>query len=125
MYYRLTGGGDNYGRVEVSVNGKWGTVCDQYWDSREAHVFCKQLGFSDGDPYTEGYMTTAPARVWKSNFRCTGKENNLNACAHEGWTASSPESFCYQHVNDAGVYCYKTGKVNSCQYLSYVLTLHK
>lgn len=32
------------GRLELCINNMWGTVCDDWFDVRDADVVCKKLG---------------------------------------------------------------------------------
>lgn len=47
---RLAGGSSlQSGRLEVYLNGQWGSVCDTHWTDRDASVVCRQLGLGYGN----------------------------------------------------------------------------
>jgi hypothetical protein len=48
---RLEDGTETQGRVEVCVDGLWGTVCDDLWGFVDANVACGQLGFLSSGVY--------------------------------------------------------------------------
>ena len=45
IFYRLGGGKkeDNFGRVEVMIDGEWGSVCSSYFGVNDAKVICKSV----------------------------------------------------------------------------------
>ncbi|XP_053190558.1 T-cell differentiation antigen CD6-like isoform X2 [Scomber japonicus] len=99
---RLAGGTNRCaGRVELWRDGRWGTVCDDQWDLRDADVVCAQLGCGyalnvtgQGGPFPSG---RGPIHLDELN--CTGKEGNLWACP-----ATHNDTDC-GHKEDAGVVC--------------------
>ncbi|XP_060571753.1 deleted in malignant brain tumors 1 protein-like isoform X2 [Ruditapes philippinarum] len=113
--YRMVGGGPdhNYGRVEVSVDRVWGTICNRYWDINDAKVLCRYFGYVTGFPLYTGKFGDPPDKVYESNLHCNGSEESLQDCPHEGWEQPNPDKNCADHSKDAAVHCYNSVKLSS------------
>jgi deleted-in-malignant-brain-tumors protein 1 len=93
--------------VEVFYNGRWGTICDNYWDINDARVVCRQLGYQYTVRALRGnQVPDGTGQIWLSSVRCTGSEENLISCSHSGWG----NIYCGHH-QDAGVECSATGRI--------------
>ena len=44
------------GKIEVCFDSVWGTVCADDWNSSDASVVCRQLGFSYDGKEKHGYQ---------------------------------------------------------------------
>jgi deleted-in-malignant-brain-tumors protein 1 len=95
---RISGGG-NSGRLEISYNGAWGTICDDAFQMVDAEVACRQLGFARATAAIQRFGG-GEGQIWFDNVGCTGNEASIFDCPHNGWG----EHNCGHH-EDVGVTC--------------------
>ncbi|KAM4825010.1 soluble scavenger receptor cysteine-rich domain-containing protein SSC5D [Thomomys bottae] len=89
------------GRLEVWHGGRWGTVCDDGWDLRDATVACRELGCGAALAAPGGaFFGEGTGPVWLSELACRGSEGQLGLCPPRGW-----KPHICSHEEDAGVVC--------------------
>ena len=88
--------------MEIFYNGKWGTVCDDYWDTNDARVVCRQMGFlsNTATALHHAHFGSGTGQIWLDNVRCSGSESTIVNCQHNGWGVESCD-----HTEDASVIC--------------------
>ena len=101
---RLSDGTDAAsGRVELFLNDRWGTVCDNNFDNLDGQVVCRQLNqgsisrIANPGQYPAG---TNDQPIWLDEVQCTGDERWLSACPHPGYGSND----CL-HEEDVAIEC--------------------
>ena len=103
---RLVGSTDyRNGRVEIYIepNNTWGIVCDDHWDDADARVVCRQLGFGNSGTAVQTHSSSesfSNGPIWLDDVECTGHEQRLIDCPHNGL-----ENHNCDHFENAGVTC--------------------
>ncbi|XP_078483149.1 neurotrypsin isoform X1 [Ciona intestinalis] len=95
------------GRVQVSIREqRWGTICGDQWDARDATVACRELGFAVGGviarPRMEFGRDTGP--VVLTQVKCRGDESKLSECQSTRWDGHNSLE-CGSKLTAAGVVC--------------------
>ena len=97
-------GGDypNQGRVEIFLNGEWGTVCDDGFDLNAGDIVCRQLGFNHAIEFYSGtsHFEQAYGPIHLENVVCQGYEESIMFCDH-----STVGVHDCTHNEDVGVLC--------------------
>ena len=105
---RLVGGVETAtqisGRVEIFRNNSWYTVCDDYWDTYDARVVCRQLGYDHAISAPRySHFGQGSGGILLDYLSCTGNEETLLDCSHRGEGVHG----C-SHTEDAGAVCFKS-----------------
>ncbi|XP_025100430.1 scavenger receptor cysteine-rich type 1 protein M130-like isoform X2 [Pomacea canaliculata] len=81
MTARLYGGTSKAGRLEISVNGEWTTVCEGGFGQSEVEVAGRMLGFNSTTQAAVKYLLLNDGSRFQFGYiKCQGMETNLQQC---------------------------------------------
>ncbi|VDN28554.1 unnamed protein product [Gongylonema pulchrum] len=75
------------GRLEVNIDGQWGTVCNRSWTQHLALLACNQLGLiTDPESFENWriYPSQGDLPMLMDNIRCEEREYDITRCRHDG-----------------------------------------
>nr|XP_034333264.1 deleted in malignant brain tumors 1 protein-like [Crassostrea gigas] len=99
---RLVGSNVSFeGRVEVYLNGSWGTVCDDGFGMADANVVCSSLGYPGAlQVRPSAAFGIGSGQILMDNVACLSSEISILECAY----VDSNSQNC-GHYEDIGVIC--------------------
>ena len=110
---RLTGGSTLYeGRVEIFVNGQWGTVCGDGISVNEAETLCQSLGFGPFQSIINYTMESTVIPLVISDLMCSERYDHFMKC-----TLNQSLPLCSSQSN-LGLKCYR-------KYMYMYINIHK
>ncbi|XP_033752445.1 deleted in malignant brain tumors 1 protein-like isoform X2 [Pecten maximus] len=96
----VAGTSERNGRVELTLNGVVGSICDDLWDDNDATVVCRMAGYQFGGQAKKETYGAGKGVIWMDDVECTGEEMSLADCPRNAWGTHN----C-NHDEDAGVLC--------------------
>ncbi|ELT93627.1 hypothetical protein CAPTEDRAFT_170020 [Capitella teleta] len=94
------------GRVEILMNGEWGTICDHPFNIEEATAVCTTLGFTHGLYMNNLEFGQGKGRVWVMADELSSGVS-VQQCSSDYPSDEYDKFGCYcSHYSDAGVTCY-------------------
>ena len=120
---QLVGGSvPNEGRLEVYLNGEWGTVNRDGFGMTDANVACRSLGYGDARNYvTTPVFGRGTGSILMDDLACHGTEESIFDCNYNRRHESSDT-----HDQDVGVRCQNRGlgRFNNFNIASRTVLLH-
>ncbi|XP_053387660.1 deleted in malignant brain tumors 1 protein-like [Mercenaria mercenaria] len=102
---RLVGGSGPFGgRVEIQIDGVWGTVCDRDFHINDATVMCRMMGLLPTGFMPGAHFGQGSGPIFAQEFNCYGYETDIGSCTFES------NVFC-THSGDVGVICSECGDI--------------
>ncbi|XP_045183524.2 deleted in malignant brain tumors 1 protein-like [Mercenaria mercenaria] len=100
----VNGTGPFGGRVEISINGIWGTVCDDSFDMNDAAVMCRMMNLKASAFVTGAWFGQGLGPIFAQEFECRGYETHLRDCPFVSNVQCTNE-------RDVGIICSECGKI--------------